>query len=105
MDKESLLKRKEELENELIDIESKLRVINNLEKPYVANVVAYSGHSSMQFKTEKAARRKLNEYASKQYFRNGLNYGVYLYKWKEDGTKELLEVRPLGRKDFNPNLD
>lgn len=104
MDKKSLLTRKAALEEELVEIEKQLVWINNLEKPYVANVSAYSGHASMQFKTEEKARKKLEEYAGKQYFRNGLNYGVYLYKWNEDGTKTLLESIPVGRKDFKPNL-
>ncbi|MES9681767.1 hypothetical protein ABWK22_02380 [Gottfriedia acidiceleris] len=104
MDKEYLLLRKSELENEIIDINKQLTIINNLEKPFVANVSAYSGHYSMQFKTEEKARKKLMEYASKQYFKNGLNHGVYLYKWNEDGTKTLLEVIPKGRRNFQPNL-
>lgn len=102
--KEKLEKRKEELEEELKIIELNLSLIHNLEKPYVANVSAYSGHYSIQYKTEDQARKKLKEYASKQYFKNGLNYGVYLYKWNEDGSKTLLEMIPLGREDFSPNL-
>jgi hypothetical protein len=104
MSKETLLKRKNELENELQEIERKLTILENLEKPYVANVSAYSGHYSMQYKTEAQARKKFCEYASKEYFKNGLNYGVYLFKWNDDGTKTLLEVIPKGRKDFKPNL-
>lgn len=98
------MKRKIELEQELKNINKQLIQVENLEKPFVANVSAYSGHYSTQFKTEEQARKKLNEYKSKQYFKNGLNYGVYLYKWNTDQTKELLEVIPLGRKDFKPNL-
>ncbi|PLS19476.1 hypothetical protein CVD28_03405 [Bacillus sp. M6-12] len=104
LDKKTLLLRKAELEKELQEVEHNLWLLNNLEKPFVANVSAYSGHYSSQFKTEQQARKKLKEYASKKYFKNGLNHGVYLYKWNEDGTKELLEVIPLGRKDFTPNL-
>lgn len=105
MTKEELLIRKQNLELELLDIENQLEVIKNFEKPYVANVSAYSGNYSMQYKSEKNARAKLKEYATKTYFKNGLNYGVYLYKWNEDGSKTLLESIPLGRKDFEPNLD
>ncbi|KON87417.1 hypothetical protein AF332_11660 [Sporosarcina globispora] len=105
MTKEELLNRKEALELEIQNIEKQLRVMTNLEKPYVANVSAYSGHYSMQYKTEAQARKKLNEYAAKTYFKNGLNYGVYLYKWNEDGSKTLLESIPLGRKNFEPSLD
>ena len=98
--KEILLARKSEIENELAEIDRKLTVIANLEKPYVANVSAYSGQYSMQFKTEAQARKKLKEYEGKKYFKNGLNYGVYLYKWNEDGTKDLLESIPVGRQHF-----
>jgi phosphoglycerol transferase MdoB-like AlkP superfamily enzyme len=104
LDKKALLLKKSELEKEMEEINKQLRIIENLEKPFVANVSAYSGHYSSQFKTEQQARKKLKEYASKTYFKNGLNHGVYLYKWNEDGTKELLEVIPLGKKDFTPNL-
>jgi hypothetical protein len=105
MNKQELLERKEQLEEEIYQIDQQLYILTNLEKPYVANVSAYSGHYSMQYKTEFQARKKLNEYASKQYFKNGLNYGVYLYKWNEDGSKTLLESIPMGRQDFKPNLD
>lgn len=101
-DKEYLLARKKELLQEINDIDEKLIVIENMEKPYVVNVSAYSGHYSMQFKTLDKAKKKLNEYAAKTYFKNGLNYGVYLYKWNDNGTKTLLESIPLGRKDFTP---
>lgn len=111
IEKERLKVRRIELEKErdlleikLRDNASQLAFITNLEKPFVANVSAYSGHYSMQFNTEQKARKKLNEYASKQYFKNGLNYGVYLYKWNEDGSKTLIESIPLGRKDFTPNI-
>lgn len=105
MNKQELLEKKSQLEEKIYEIDQQLYILTNLEKPYVANVSAYSGHYSMQYKTETQARKKLSEYASKQYFKNGLNYGVYLYKWNEDGTKELLVVIPMGRKDFKPNLD
>lgn len=104
MDKKTLLTKKTALEEELETINQQLVLIENLEKPFVANVSAYSGHYSSQFKTEAQARKKLNEYAGKNYFRNGLNYGVYLYKWNEDGTKTLLESIPVGKKDFTANL-
>ncbi|MBN7742772.1 hypothetical protein JYA35_09225 [Bacillus velezensis] len=85
--KEELEKKKRVLKQKLEDIESKIIQINNMQKPYVANVSAYSGHYSMQFENEEKAKKKLYEYASKRYFKNGLNHGVYLYKWNEDGSK------------------
>ncbi|MGF0223933.1 hypothetical protein P5495_021360 [Bacillus velezensis] len=102
--KEKLEKEKRILEEKLRDVESNITKINNMQKPYVANVSAYSGHYSMQFEKEEKAKKKLYEYASKRYFKNGLNYGVYLYKWNEDGSKTLLESIPLGRENFEPRL-
>lgn len=104
MDKTALLIRKATLEEELKRINQQLVIAENLEKPFVANVSAYSGHYSTQFKTEEQGRKKLKEYAGKTYFKNGLNYGVYLYKWNEDGTKTLLESIPMGHQEFTPNL-
>lgn len=104
MVKEELLKRKVALQEEIVAIDDKIRILTNLEKPYVANVSAYSGHYEMQFKTVEQARKKLDFYYSRDYFKNGLNYGVYLYKHNEDGTKTLIENRPKGRKDFTPNI-
>lgn len=99
-DKENLLSKKHDLEQELQKVNKTLRHIENLEKPYVANVQAYSGHFSTKFKTEEKARKKLEEYAKKIYFKNGLNYGVYLYKYREDGTKEVLESMPINMRNF-----
>lgn len=111
MDAKELKLKKAELEKQKASLEEQIHEVNkeitrliNLEKPYVANVSAYSGHYSMQFKTEAQARKKLDEYASKVYFKNGLNYGVYLYKHEEDGTKTLLETIPMGRKNFKVDL-
>lgn len=99
-----LEKQRESLEQQIHEINKEITRLTNLEKPYVANVSAYSGHYSMQFKTEEQARKKLDEYATKIYFKNGLNYGVYLYKWNEDETKTLLETIPMGRKNFKVDL-
>jgi hypothetical protein len=99
----NLLEMRDNLRKELNDIEDLIIVMENLQKPYVANVYAYSGHYSMQFETEEKARKKLQEYAGKTRFKNGLNYGVYLYKWEEDGTRTLLEVIPKGQKNFKPS--
>lgn len=99
-DKEKLLNKQYNLEKELETVNKQLSHIDNLENPYVANVVGYSGQFSTKFKTEEKARKKLKEYASKPYFRNGLNYGVYLYKYREDGTKEVLEAIPLQRQFY-----
>lgn len=104
MNKEELLGRKNELLDEIEEIDYKLYLLNNLEKPYVVELSSYSGGSKAQFKTEEKARKKLAEYKGKKYFRNGLTYGVYMYKWNEDGTKTLLEEIPMGRKDFKANI-
>lgn len=84
-------------------IEREFERRNNLEKPYVAAISSYSGGGKMQFKTEEQARKKLKEYAGKTYFKNGLSYGVYLYRHNPDGTKTLLESKPMGTKDFRPH--
>ncbi|MEK4427677.1 hypothetical protein MHB54_00305 [Paenibacillus sp. FSL M7-0802] len=101
-EKDALINKKKELQQKIIEIDKKLTAIENLEKPYVANVCAYSGHYSMKFETEAKARKKLDEYFSKQYFKNGLNYGVYLYKYSEDGKPTLMDVKPKGQPDFFP---
>ena len=98
------LQRKSILEKEIFELDKELVKLTNLEKPYVANVSAYSGHYSLQFATEEAARKKYVEYKSKKYFKNGLNYGVYLYKWEVDGTKTLIEETALGNKTFSSKI-
>lgn len=99
--KTDLLRKKAEHEKELEKIEEQLFHINNMEKPFVANVVAYSGHYSMQFKTEDQARKKYQEYKGKKYFKNGLNYGVYLYQYNPDGTKTLMMEEKLTNYPFD----
>lgn len=86
---------KNTLMEQLNEVEAKLTLLNNLEKPYVAVVQSYSGGGQMAFKTLEKAEKKLEEYTSKDKFKNGLNYGTYLYKHLEDGTKKLLKVIPL----------
>jgi hypothetical protein len=98
------LQRKSILEKEILEIDKELEKLTNLEKPYVANISSYSGHFSMQFATEDAARKKYEEYKSKKRFKNGLTYGVYLYKFEVDGTKTLLEETALGNKSFSSNI-
>lgn len=100
--KRILLSQKEEAEKELNRIDGELLKLDRLEKPYVAVVSAYSGTYSASFSKEEAARKKMNEYFGKRYFKNGLNYGVYMYKWNEDGSQTLLEVKPKATKDFYP---
>lgn len=79
------------LTKRLEDIQKQLNVLDNLEKPYVAVVQSYSGGGRMAFKTLEQAEKKLEEYRGKTYFKNGLNYGVFLYKHNEDGTKEMIK--------------
>jgi hypothetical protein len=99
-----VLLRKSVLEKEIFELDKELVKLTNLEKPYVANISSYSGHFSMQFPTEDAARKKYEEYKSKKRFKNGLTYGVYLYKFEVDETKTLLEETALGRKTFTSNI-
>lgn len=101
-----LLAKKEELQALIADVDKKLTYLDNMEKPYVACVQSYSGGGSAAFKTLAQAEKKLEEYRGKKYFRNGLNYGVYLYKYLEDGSKEMLQVIPLQKGHFRePNLN
>mgnify|MGYP003499827159 CR=1 FL=1 len=103
MDKKELLEAREELLLELAEIENQLLFLKNMEKPYVACINSHHGNFSAQFKKEEQARKKLAEYKNKKYYKNGLNYGVYLFKWNEDGTKEIIEVIPLAGKDVKIN--
>lgn len=101
-----LLAKKEELQALIADVDKKLTYLDNMEKPYVACVQSYSGGGSASFKTLAQAEKKLEEYHDKKYFRNGLNYGVYLYKHLEDGSKKMLKVIPLQKGHFRePNLN
>lgn len=72
--------------------------LKRLLKPYVAAVSSYSGGGEMAFDTLNKAESKYLEYRSKTYFRNGLNYGVYLYQWYLEGQKisrRLIKVERL----------
>lgn len=103
LSKTELEQKKEALTRQLNDINHQLKYIETLEKPYVACISSYSGGGQMAFKTETQARKKLEEYYGKKRFRNGLSYGVYLYRHNPDKTITLLEFRPMARKDFYPS--
>lgn len=88
--------------NELIEMANKQEeIISDLKKllkPYVAAVSSYSGGGEMAFATLDKAENKYREYRSKTYFRNGLNYGVYLYQWYLEDHKisrRLIKVERL----------
>lgn len=93
MKKAELEQRKAELQAEIESINRKLSVMDKLEKPFEACVHGYSspGISTTSWKTEEQARKKYDDYRSKQYFRNGAIYGVILYRNNEDGTKTVLD--------------
>lgn len=108
-EKSELTLKKKLLQNKKLDllalineVEEELKKLSRLEKPYVASVDAHSGHYESSFNTEEKARKKMEEYSRKQYIKNGLNYGVYLYKWNTDQTKKLIEFHPKGDKDYYP---
>lgn len=72
--------------------------LKRLLKPYVAAVSSYSGGGEMAFDNLDKAENKYCEYRSKMYFRNGLNYGVYLYQWYLEDHKisrRLIKVERL----------
>ena len=101
-----LAAKKEELQALIADVDKKLTYLDNMEKPYVACVQSYGGGGSSSFKTLAEAEKRLEQYEDKQYYRNGLNYGVYLYKHLEDGSKKMLKVIPLQKGHFRePNLN
>ncbi|WP_078598630.1 hypothetical protein [Evansella clarkii] len=103
MTEKQLLEEKEKLLVRIGTIDEKLKRIENMKKPYVACISSYSGGGRSAFATEAQARKKLDEYSGKQYFRNGLSWGTYLFKHNEDGTKTLIEVRPMNRPNFYPS--
>lgn len=104
MNKIELTEKRADLIKEISNIDAQLEQIKQLEKPYVACISSYSGGGQAAFKTEKQEKIKLNEYANKDYFRNGLSYGAYLYKHNQDGSKTLLENRPINKSDFYPPM-
>ena len=69
------------LKIQLIEKESIVEELNMLLKPFVAEVKSYSGGSSMAFSNLGDATKKYEWYRSKKYFRNGLNYGVFLFEY------------------------
>ncbi|MGX1195797.1 hypothetical protein [Metabacillus sp. SLBN-84] len=102
MTKNQLIDKAERLRQELNKTKEEIRRVEDLERPYVAAISSYSGGGESRFETEELARKKFTDYCMKDYYKNGLTYGVFLYKLNEDGTKTLLENHPMGRKDFFP---
>ena len=94
-ERERLLEEQEDLYVKLAKVDYQLEILGKMEKPYVACVQSYSGGGSMQFDTYEKALAKMEEYKGKEMFRNGLNYGVYLYKHKLNGEREMLMEIPL----------
>ncbi|NHN31187.1 hypothetical protein [Paenibacillus agricola] len=91
--KSELLAKKADLETELTEINAKLTHIERMEKPWEAVVEAYSGTFSTFWKTEEAARKKMDEYHGKMRYLNGLVYGVRLVNYYADGSKEIVDER------------
>lgn len=98
MKKADLLKRKSDLEKELAELSKEITALELIEKPYEAVIFGYAspGRSSMFFKTEEKARKKFEEYSSKNYFRNGRVDGTALYKHNLDGTFTVLDYMEKG---------
>lgn len=100
-----LVAKKEELQALIAEVDKELTYLDNMEKPYVACVQSYGGGGGSSFKTLAEAEKRLEQYQEKKYYRNGLNYGVYLYKHLEDGSKKMLKVIPLQKGHFRePDL-
>lgn len=87
----ALREEKKQLEEQLDSINKRLAQIERLEKPFEAVVFGYAGRFSTFFKSEAQARKKMEEYLSKTYFRNGLLYGVQLRVRDEKGKSTLIE--------------
>ncbi|WP_270813899.1 hypothetical protein [Exiguobacterium sp. CinTr1] len=91
------------LKIQLIEKESLVEEINKLLKPFVAVVYSYSGGGCMAFSSLDAATKKYHEYRSKKYFRNGLNYGVFLFEYVVvDGVirRKLIHHKALAPRSF-----
>lgn len=91
------------LKIQLIEKESVVDELNKLLKPFVAVVYSYSGGGSMAFSGLDAATKKYHEYRSKKYFRNGLNYGVFLFEYVVvDGAirRKLIQHEALADRMF-----
>ena len=101
-ERERLLKEQEDLYVKLAKVDYQLEMLGNMEKPYVACVQSYSGGGSKQFDTYEKALAKMEEYRGKKMFRNGRNYGVYLYKHKLNGEREMLMEIPLNNYYITP---
>lgn len=91
-DEQSLVSRKETLEAELGEINSKLAHIQRMKKPYESVVYHYcSNRSSTFWKTEEQARKKMDEYYAKRFYLNGRVDRVQLIKYEEDGSTTVIE--------------
>ena len=92
-----------ELQTQVCEKEALVDELNKLLKPFVAVVYSYSGGGSMAFSGLDAATKKYEEYRSKKYFRNGLNYGVFLFEYVVvDGAirRKLLLHKELSPRQF-----
>lgn len=103
MTKNELFAKRTDLQNQLDAVNQEISVLESNEKPFVAAISSYSGGGSLTFKTEAQARKKYEEYCKKNYYRNGLSYGAYLYKNNEDGAKTLIDYKPMGHSWFYPD--
>lgn len=100
--KNQLIFKRDQLLENINDINQELRRMEDMEKPYVAAISGYSGGGETRFKTEEQAQKKFQEYCKKTYYRNGLAHGAFLYKLNDDGSKFLIDSQPIGQKDFFP---
>lgn len=101
MTKEQLLEHKSKHSKILNEIEIRLDIYKRMERPFVAAIVTKTGGGEMAFQHEHEARHKLNEYHSRQHYRNEENYGTYLYRRNDDGTHTLLAKNPINDECFD----
>lgn len=84
--------RKETLETELAAINVALAHTERMKKPYEAVVYHWCCNRSSTFwKTEKQARRKMDEYFRKTYYLNGRVDRAQLVKYEDDGSTTVIE--------------
>lgn len=102
MTKDQLIQQREQLRGKINNINDEIRRIEDLEKPFVAAISATNGGGETRYDSEEMARKKLEAYAKKEVYRGGISHGAFLYKDNEDGSKTLLDVKPIAQEDFYP---
>lgn len=102
MTKNQLIHKRDELLDNVNDINQELRRMEDMEKPYVAAISGINGGGETRFKTEKEAQKKFREYCERSQYRNGVAHGAFIYMLNDDGSKFLIDSQPIGDENFFP---